>query len=801
MAILSGINPSAKFVHHLLLLALMGFYSATCTGQAEVTSVITGRVSDETGSSIPGVVVQLDGIPGGVVTDSEGDYKITTKTSGEVTLRASFLGYKTFEKDITLKTGETVTLNISLTPDLKSLNEVVVTAKSRVSEIEAMAFNVEVLDAANLADASVSTGEALNRISGVRVRQSGGMGSRMNLAINGFGGNQVKVFIDGVPMENFGSSFQLNNIPVGMTKRVEVYKGVVPVHLGADALGGAVNIVTDTWKKSHLNLSYSYGSFNTHQSSLTAVHVGKNGFVAQIRAFQNYSDNNYKVKTDVADLHTGKLYKDQWVERFHDTYHNETVMVNAGVVDKKWADKLLVGLTMGQNYNEIQTGARQLSVFGSWYTKGDILMPTLKYSKRNFLTKNLSIDVTANYNFGEEMVVDTVNRRYNWLGEYIEYPQAGGESRYQLYRYRNNSAIATANLNYKIGEYQSVALSSVYTHFDRIGNNLLDPDNEIYEHPRKTQKNVLGASYNYTSSTWSTSVFVKNYLQSNSFAQSYNPTGIYGDVAYRHKQNNYCFFGYGVTWSFFITENLQAKTSYEKSYRLPEATELFGNLTTLEGNIDLKPEHSYNANWGLAYYSRLAAQHRLSAGVNVFYRNARDFIRPVLNKNQTMQVLDNLYNVTSLGVSAEAHYFYAEAFAVGGNITYQNLRNNTRYVADQTVESIVYRDRLPNVPYLFGNVDASYSFKNPLQKKHQVRLSYDLMYVHAFYLYWPSLGQDKFGIPTQIAHNLNLGYTLGKKDNIEITLSCRNITDNLLYDNFSLQKPGRSFTGRISYTL
>ncbi len=45
-------------------------------------------------------------------------------------------------------------------------------------------------------------------------------------------------------MDYLGTSLTLNNIPPSMIERIEVYKGVVPVHLGADALGGAVNIVT-----------------------------------------------------------------------------------------------------------------------------------------------------------------------------------------------------------------------------------------------------------------------------------------------------------------------------------------------------------------------------------------------------------------------------------------------------------------------------------------------------------------------------------------------------------------------------
>ena len=47
-----------------------------------------------------------------------------------------------------------------------------------------------------------------------------------------------------------------------MAERVEVYKGVLPVNLGADALGGAVNIVSRR-DANYLDATYSFGSFNT----------------------------------------------------------------------------------------------------------------------------------------------------------------------------------------------------------------------------------------------------------------------------------------------------------------------------------------------------------------------------------------------------------------------------------------------------------------------------------------------------------------------------------------------------------
>lgn len=762
---------------------------------------VQGRVVDAEGTPVFGASVYVKELSIGATTDIEGRYRLKIESSGTYVLRVSFLGYKTYQKKISVHQGEEISIRIVLQQASENLETVVISAKNKIQQLEAMAYNVDVLDAKGMKNTTLSAGEALNQVAGVRVRQSGGVGSRMNLSINGFTGKQVKVFIDGVPMENFGSSFQLNNIPVGFAKRIEVYKGVVPIRLGADALGGAINIVTNKYEATHVNLSYAYGSFNTHQSSLNAVYVAKSGFTARLKAFQNYSDNSYKVEVGVADLETGEYFSHQEVRRFHDMYHNETVIAEVGVVNTSYADRLLFGINIGQNYQEIQTGARLVSVFGAMHTEGTIIMPTLKYKKTDFLWEGLDVDISANYNFGEEKIIDTLHRRYNWFGQYKTYSGPGGERNYANYVYRNNNGVATANLNYEINPQHAVSVSNVASTFDRKGSDKLAPEDEIYQQPRKSFKNVLGLGYRFKNNRWSSSVFLKHYTQINTFAQSYNPTGIYGDIAYRNRENTFNKWGYGITGSYFITDNFQLKASYEKSYRLPSASELFGNLVTLEGNIDLDPEKSNNYNIGASYWTTFSRNHLINIGANIFYRDASDFIRPRLNKNQAMQVMDNLFSVTNLGGTAEFNYAYKNAFSIGFNMTYQDLRNNTKYVAGQTTESIVYRDRIPNMSYLFGNLDAAYSFTSPFRKEDEIRMSYNLAYVHSFFLFWPSLGNNKFDIPKQISHNLNVTYTLGKKDNFQLSLACRNITNNKLYDNFSLQKPGRSFSAKINYSF
>jgi outer membrane receptor protein involved in Fe transport len=760
-----------------------------------------GIVRSENGEVLPGATVSLRGTAYGTLSTADGKYLLENLHPGSYDLMIHFLGYKPQYQKIIFEAGIKYKVNFKLIPEIRELESVSVIGRSETGEVKRQAYNVTAIDAKKLQNSTLDLSHALDRVSGVRVRESGGVGSNMNFSLNGFTGRQVKFFLDGVPMDNFGSSFQLNNIPINLAERVEVYKGVVPIWLGSDALGGAVNIVTNTQQNSYLDASYSFGSFNTHRTAINAGYTSKKGIAVQLNAFQNYSDNNYWINVDVADVNTGEYFRNQRLRRFHDTYHNETVIASLGLVNKKFADRLLVGITLGKNNSEIQTGARMVSVFGAWHRKGNIVMPSLKYQKKDLLIKGLNVNIAANYNLGQEQNVDTVYRRYNWFKQFKQYEGVGSERERSLYKFRNNNGLATINATYQINVRHSFSINNVYNTFNRKGTDELFPNAEKYEQPKINKKNVLGFGYKFDySERWNSSLFLKHFSQHNQYSVSYNPSGNWGDNAFLDQKNSFTKLGYGFASTYFIARNLQLKGSFEKSYRLPETDELFGDLLNLEGNIDLDPETSYNYNLGLGYHGNINRSHRFSVDANVLYRDAQGFIRPRLNANQTKQVMDNLADVTNFGVDGEMRYSYRQLLTAGVNLTYQELRNNTRFEDGYTTESPLYRDRIPNMPFMFGNADAALFLKDVYRKGNTLTFGYNLLFVHAYYLYWPSLGSDKLDIPQQLSHDVNVVYAMAN-GKYNVSLECKNLLDAKLFDNFSLQKPSRGFYVKLRYFI
>ena len=216
---------------------------------AQPKTMVSGKViSKEKQEVVDFATVYLKGTTYGCTTNEEGIYHLHAP-AGKYTLVVSAIGYKTIEKPVTLVHGERIKMNVMIDPSVTELGEVVVVSNG-VSRVKRSAFNAIAVDTKEFQNSTKNLSDALAKAPGMKLRESGGVGSDMQLMMDGFSGKHVKVFIDGVPQEGVGSSFGLNNIPVNFAERIEVYKGVVPVGFGTDAIGGVINIVTKRNQKS-----------------------------------------------------------------------------------------------------------------------------------------------------------------------------------------------------------------------------------------------------------------------------------------------------------------------------------------------------------------------------------------------------------------------------------------------------------------------------------------------------------------------------------------------------------------------
>ncbi|RDC55174.1 TonB-dependent receptor [Pedobacter chinensis] len=768
---------------------------------AQKSGTLQGRVSDVNGNPLSGLTLQISNTNHKTQSDTGGRYRFEIQ-AGKYQLICSGIGYEISVREIEIHPAQRMTHDFRMKSLDQELQTVQINGKTAIQEVRETPFNVVALDARASYNTTLDLAHLLNKSSGVRIRETGGVGSDVAISLNGFTGRHVKVFIDGLPMQGFGSAFQLNNIPATMAERIEVYKGVVPIEFGADALGGVINIVTNQSANTYVDASYSYGSFNSHRTNINLNHTTKSGLSVQLSGIYNFSDNNYPVYGRIFDLDRNLLpLETQKVRRFNDKYENISFVGKIGFVGKAWADRFFIGLTAGKVDKGIQNANNLFTVFGERSSHSNMLAPTLSYDKRNLFTKRLSVRLNANYNYNSNTNIDTASRIYNWLGQ--SRPNRGrGEAvgTSSMTEFSNRNGSANANVSYSLDEKHSLSMNDVYTHFIRMPSSSLTAEelDETDLMRRMNIKNVLGISYRYRHSrNWNVNLFGKQY-----HTKAIGPENISTSntgTSYVERTESFPAWGYGMATTYFL-KDMQFKFSAEKAVRLPTEQELFGDELFEFGNLSLKPETSYNLNLGFLMNKALSEDHALYLDVNTYYRQIEDYIMRNIEQRFGTGFNTNHGRARNMGIDGELRYYYKDKIMLGATATYMDLRDKEKFrSATGTAISYTYDGRFPNVPYCFGNIDAAYYLHNLGHKGNTLNLGYALNFVGEFFLKPESFGSsEKATLPQQVYHDLIATYIM-ENGRYNITLEAKDFTNVRLFDNFGMEKPARVFNVKVRY--
>lgn len=770
-------------------LTLLFFLFFALFATAQTTSPLSGTIQDEHAQPIPGASIQVANTNIRTMSDDKGQFKINLP-KGKVQIIVTSVG---FEKMI-ISVGGT-SLIITLKSNEQQINQVEVNGKSQTRKLKEQGFAINAIDTKQFANTTADLGQVLNRSTGIKMREQGGVGSDFNFSINGLSGNAVKFFIDGIPLDIMGSTMTLNNIPVNLAERVEVYKGVAPVSLGSDALGGSVNIVTNQHLYNYMDASFSYGSFNTKQAALTGQLVHKaTGIVVKASGFYNKSDNNYLMRgVEIWDSEANEYVRKD-LRRFHDKYESLMGQVEVGVVNKKWADILFIGGSYSSFNKDIQTGTVQTIVYGAVTKDGHAENFNLRYKKDSLLQGRLGLNLYASTSKDTYILTDTTTRKYYWDGSYIEgNPETGSYRRTYVIRPRTFSRF---NANYKLADNHTLNLNYSFDQTKNQTYNALDTDHDAT--PGRIGKHLGGLSYqmDLMDKRWTNTFMGKYYgLQLNKLQYDY-------DLLKNVLRSSFkSYYGYGIASVFKITPNAGVKGSFEHTYRLQQVSEVFGDSYQVTNNLDLNPESSDNINLG-GFIGKKFATHDLYAEAAGFYRNAKGFIYASQSDNDQLQY-KNLSNVLIRGAEAEIRYTYKGILNFAVNATYQHATDNTMFTsANSNTVSATYKDKIPNQPWFYGNAEIGIGKNNLFGKDTRVQFNWSSQYTHWYYRSWEGFAtaNSLVVIPTQFIHNAMVSYSL-HQNRYNISVECKNLTNQLAYDNFRLQKPGRAFFVKCRYFL
>ncbi|WP_435654525.1 TonB-dependent receptor [Cellulophaga baltica] len=797
------------------LLLLVTTFFISCLGFSQ-TGELSGVIILEDNTPVINAHIKVIGTTHSAVTDFDGSYFIENLKYGTYNLLISTI--EAHKKTISITIAqEKTSITTTVSRKTNELSEVVVNGQSKETKLETAGYAVNVVKTEEASIRNIQTNELLNTTVGVKIRQNGGLGSDVTYSLNGLSGSSIRIFINGIPSSTYGSSFNLNSIPPSMIKNIEVYKGVVPGHLADDALGGAINIVLHDKIKNHLNASVSYGSFNTLQTSVNGVYrFDKTGFTVKGSLFHNYSDNDYKVSgRSVLVTGLGGEQTPITARRFNDAYRSTGGMVHFGYTNVSWADQFFIGLTASDDYKEVQHGAfMTITPYKDRFLESDALLANLSYQKKNIFTKGLDVTINGLYGKRNRAVNDTVAWAYSWYGERAidfrgnEYQYTWGsqqEGGPTLSKIKRKVAAIRTGLSYTIAENHKVLLNHVYNSIDREDSDALQSVLEnTFIGTRDLHKNIFSLTYelNALDDQLKASVFGKHYQQKTISIDPEIEADEDGNdrVVDEIVTSTNAYQGYGFASSYAITPNITLLASAEKAIRLPDETEVFGNDgDNVVANPNIRPEISNNYNLGFRLGSFKVKKHEFTISTNLFTRNIKDRIGlPIetsLNVDDELIVYVNQGNAKSKGIDAQLNYNYNNNLGFNFNVSRFDLTTETAAGTEFDI---------PNTPFLTMNGSLRYSFKNFIQQKSNLNLFYTLYFTDEFsYLVSQgsnTVGDDFFKVPQQVAQDFGLSYAFPSSKFV-VSFDVKNIFDKPVYDNLSVQKPGRAFYLKMNYTI
>ncbi|MBP2832385.1 TonB-dependent receptor [Aquimarina sp. U1-2] len=775
-------------------------------------SNIKGRVIDSNQSPIPFINIIVSDTQKYAVSDKDGFFSIEDLKNKVYTLRLSAIGFKTSFQTIDLSDLSSLTLEFKLYKSTENLDEVILKSKSQIRVLNEQPLAISSIDVQLFQNLNIDAASLLDRTNGLRVRQSGGLGSDVNISIQGAQGNAIRRYYDGLPIKFLAAGLDINNLPVNQIERIDIYRGVTPLEVGTDALGGGINIIPKKFKDTYVDMNYQFGSFNTHRPSVNLFYVSDNNVFIGSNFFINYSDNNYKIDAQDFDVETRSAQNIIEAERFHDRYRSYYADFSVGIQDQPWAEELKATIIYNNTYDEVQNGVQfdPVRAAGEIYNTTDGFTSILNYSVKAFNDK-LAIATKTNFGVYEEKIKDSTAFFYNWSGTIIRDTNGspitnergtdllGGPADISIDR---EILLQRTTVSYAFSPSQKITLSNLFIDQQREGRNaFLAEEDDPFRFPASLQQNYAGIEW---SAKWfhnklESVATYKNY-QNSADATSLESiaTNDAEEDPFERREVSNSYSGGNVALKYTFTDNFFIRSSFEYAYRLPEENELFGNQTTIRSNINLRPEQSDNINVGLFYKTNLFKDKPLAIEINSFYRYQRDRI-VLLASGFDLAQFFNEEEVEIAGVDGYIAFKPVDHLKINLAATFQDIR--IRKVINEADASLL-GTRLFNVPYWFASFDATYSFHHFLAKKDQLTLSYFYDFVEEFSSVREANVTENVEnfVPTQHINSLEAIYTTPSKQ-WNFSARINNIFNDDVYDNFRVQRPGTNFTVKLRYVI
>lgn len=782
-----------NILHNFLLVLILSFTWQNIFAQ----KIVFGQITDgQTLQPLDGASVILENSNIGTISNHIGMFRMKLPSKSSRRIKVQYMGYKSRNIILNKKlcVNDSICCNVELQPKNNILSDVIVLGKSKTQRHREVPSAITIIDSQELKYKTATLNEILDNAAGIKVAQQGGLGNASRIIIQGMDGKRIGIFINGMPMGN-SDEFQLSSIPIDMVDEVEIYKGIIPAWLGGDGLGGAVNIRLKDFKKNHLEMAFEAASYNTYIGSLQLKHyLGKTSTALHAGATMNYAKNNYSFSSP---FELGRI-----IHRDHDAYTHGGF--NVGISSQQWwFDQFDLTLSADYYRKEIQGGLMNVqNNIQHAFTRTRSASTSLSLEK-SFLKGKLTAQFHSIVGFSLVNQVDTSHYCYDFIGN--RFPSGSGRGEIGAVpndsHDRHTTVRELLNLTYKIGNNQLVTWTTNYRYECKM------PKDELADsysrlptsgYPSRLHSIVSGLTHELKlyGGKFTNELGIKLFNHHSEvlpFAEA-----IMLQDKLKASTNHSTMAGWSEAMALHLLPNnaLTLKASVQSTVRMPIAEELFGDGVLLLPSEKLRPERSFNINAGAIWLINAMRYPQVRIGINTFYMSAKDMIK--LMYSSMNMAYDNIGKVRVMGIDMEMESKLNRWLDLQGNITWQDARD-MRKEAVGGGENFHYRYRIPNMPYLFGNVGVRLHKDGLLSKSSSSAFASTFGFTKAFSYNWEASNHNTMLIPAKYCWDVAVHHSFNKR--CQLSFEIRNILNRENWAEFRYPMERRTFHLKMKYII
>ena len=782
-----------NILHNFLLVLILSFTWQNIFAQ----KIVFGQITDgQTLQPLDGASVILENSNIGTISNHIGMFRMKLPSKSSRRIKVQYMGYESRNIILNKKlcVNDSICCNVELQPKNNILSDVIVLGKSKAQRHREVPSAITIIDSQELKYKTATLNEILDNAAGIKVAQQGGLGNASRIIIQGMDGKRICIFINGMPMGN-SDEFQFSSIPIDMVDEVEIYKGIIPAWLGGDGLGGAVNIRLKDFKKNHLEMAFEAASYNTYIGSLQLKHyLGKTSTALHAGATMNYAKNNYSFSSP---FELGRI-----IHRDHDAYTHGGF--NVGISSKQWwFDQFDLTLSADYYRKEIQGGLMNVqNNIQHAFTRTRSASTSLSLEK-SFLKGRLTAQFHSIVGFSLVNQVDTSHYCYDFIGN--RFPSGSGRGEIGAVpndsHDRHTTVRELLNLTYKIGNNQLVTWTTNYRYGCKM------PKDELADsysrlptsgYPSRLHSIVSGLTHELKlyGGKFTNELGIKLFNHHSEvlpFAEA-----IMLQDKLKASTNHSTMAGWSEAMALHLLPNnaLTLKASVQSTVRMPIAEELFGDGVLLLPSEKLRPERSFNINAGAIWIINAMRYPQVRIGINSFYMSAKDMIK--LMYSSMNMAYDNIGKVRVMGIDMEMESKLNRWLDLQGNITWQDARD-MRKEAVGGGENFHYRYRIPNMPYLFGNVGVRLHKDGLLSKSSSSAFASTFAFTKAFSYNWEASKHNTMLIPARYCWDVAVHHSFNKR--CQLSFEIRNILNRENWAEFRYPMERRTFHLKMKYII